>query len=32
MSEDEIRFRKQQYMTWISIIVATLIGILGVIL
>lgn len=31
-SEDEIRFRKQQYLTWISIIVATLIGILGIIL
>lgn len=31
-SEDEIRFRKQQYLTWVSIIVATLIGILGIIL
>lgn len=30
-SEDEIRFRKQQYLTWISIIVATLIGILGIV-
>lgn len=31
-SEYEIRFRKQQYLTWVSIIVATLIGILGVII
>ena len=30
-SEDEIRFRKQQCLTWISIGVATLIGILGII-
>ncbi len=30
-SEEEIRFRKQQYLTWISIISATLIGILGII-
>lgn len=29
--EEEIRFRKQQYLTWISIIAATLIGILGII-
>lgn len=30
-SEDEIRFRKQQCLTWVSIIAATLIGILGII-
>ena len=30
-SEEEIRFRKQQYLTWISIIAAILIGILGII-
>ena len=30
-SEDEIRFREQQYLTWVSIIAATLIGILGII-
>lgn len=30
-SEEEIRFKKQQYLTWVSIIVATLIGILGII-
>lgn len=30
-SEDEIRFRKQQRLTWISISVAILIGILGII-
>ena len=30
-SEDEVRFRKQQWLTWISIAVATTIGILGII-
>lgn len=30
-SEEEIRFRKQQCLTWVSIIAATLIGILGIV-
>ncbi len=30
-SEEEVRFRKQQWLTWISIAVATAIGILGII-
>lgn len=29
-TEEEIRFRKQQRLTWISIILATLIGLLGI--
>lgn len=30
-SEEEVRFRKQQWLTWISIAVATAIGVLGII-
>ena len=29
-SEDEIRYRNQQIATWISIILATIIGLLGI--
>ena len=30
-TEEDIRFEKQQKLTWISIVVATIIGLLGVI-
>lgn len=30
-TEEEIRFRKQQVLTWISIVLATIIGLLGII-
>ena len=29
-SEEDIRFRKQQKLTWVSIIFATIVGLLGI--
>ena len=31
-TEEEIRFRKQQVLTWISIVLATIIGLLGILI